>query len=99
MSIELQKSGSTLVIKLPETLNASIQTEFRQAYYEKDIKEYVIDFARTEYVDSSGLGLLMLLHGTTKDYPSPPILKTTHVKDKIKDILKLSKVDKYFEGV
>lgn len=55
--------GRTLVIKTGKTLDLEAHQEFHRAYEgaSKDVHTYVVDFMKTTRIDSSVLGMLLLL--------------------------------------
>ncbi len=64
MSVTGRRSadGRELVIEAPERFDFTVHAEFREAY--RDVQgpvQYIVDLARTEYMDSSALGMLLLL--------------------------------------
>lgn len=56
-------NGSEVTIAINGRFNYSVHREFRDAYEKADGKSahYVIDLRGTEYMDSSALGMLLLL--------------------------------------
>jgi anti-anti-sigma factor len=52
-----------VVIQVVGRFDFQCHREFRDAYYQHTGKEcrYVVDMSRTDYMDSSGLGMLLLL--------------------------------------
>jgi len=59
---EIQAEQKVLTISVDGTLDAQLFAEFQLAY--KDVPAYfrcVIDLSGVDYVDSSGLGLLLIL--------------------------------------
>lgn len=64
MSITTSKSadGSVLTIRIQGRFDFSSHQEFRDSYENNDsVKEYLIDMKETTYLDSSALGMLLLL--------------------------------------
>lgn len=65
MSISTSKSsdGSTLTIRIRGRFDFSSHQEFRDAYESADgnVSSYRIDMSETTYLDSSALGMLLLL--------------------------------------
>lgn len=55
--------GQTLVICIEGRFDFSTHQAFRDAYEQADssIKNYVVDLSETTYLDSSALGMLLLL--------------------------------------
>jgi len=62
MSIESSQVGSTVTLSIGQRLDFNCHQEFRAAYEGRsEVSEYVVDLTRTEYIDSSALGMLLLL--------------------------------------
>jgi len=62
MTVSTTKPDSdTLKIDINGTLGNIMHKEFRAAYEEQNAKKYVLDLANTQNIDSSGLGMLLLL--------------------------------------
>lgn len=65
MPIHTRRSedGQTLIIKIDGRFDFSTHQAFRDAYEhgDQDIKGYVVDLSETTYLDSSALGMLLLL--------------------------------------
>lgn len=65
MPIQTRRSedGQTLIIKIDGRFDFSTHQAFRDAYEhgDQDIKGYVVDLSDTTYLDSSALGMLLLL--------------------------------------
>lgn len=53
--------SNTLKIKVHGTLGNKIQREFRGAYETSKVTKFIIDLQNTTSIDSSGLGMLLLL--------------------------------------
>ena len=63
ISVNSNESGNTTNIKIGGKFDFSVQREFRETYRNNTQTgmEYVIDLSQTEYIDSSALGMLLLL--------------------------------------
>ncbi|MGM0767132.1 MAG: STAS domain-containing protein [Pseudomonadota bacterium] len=65
MPIQTRRSedGRTLTIKIEGRFDFSTHQAFRDAYEHGDegVKDYVVDLTDTTYLDSSALGMLLLL--------------------------------------
>lgn len=59
----LSPDGRELTISIPSRLNFALQAEFREAFSKgkKADTRYVLDFSATQYLDSSGIGMLLIL--------------------------------------
>jgi len=99
MPVSSTVSGTTLTIQISGTLNGQIQRDFKECYRASatTMTEFVIDMAQCEFADSSGLGLLLILHGATKASALKPKLRITNCRPNIKEILRISRFDQYFE--
>jgi len=64
MSIVVTESGDgkTITVKLPGEFDFRSHREFRNTHKDADPgAEYVLDFTLTEHIDSSALGMLLLM--------------------------------------
>ena len=63
MSIGSSVSGNELTVQIEGRFDFSAHQEFRDAYEKTDpsVNKYVIDMGRATYLDSSALGMLLLL--------------------------------------
>lgn len=59
----IANSGKELTIKVDGRFDFSAHQEFRDAYegISSDVTHYVVDLGNTSYLDSSALGMLLLL--------------------------------------
>ena len=62
---EISNDGATITIKVGGRFDFAVQNEFRDCYYNaadagKDTK-FVIDMGNTNYMDSSALGMLLMM--------------------------------------
>lgn len=66
MAVHIIPSGNagTLRIHVDGAFNFHVHRQFREAYRRngEGVSQYVIDLSGTEYMDSSALGMLVLLH-------------------------------------
>ena len=53
--------GKTLKISISGTLGNDIHKEFRESYEKNTSESYIIDLGHASNIDSSGLGMLLLL--------------------------------------
>lgn len=64
MSFSLDRAGSTLVVDFTGQLVVTNRQDFKQAVLdaiEQGVRLVIVDFTRTGYIDSSGLGALVSL--------------------------------------
>ena len=92
-------ADACLTIRLPKELDHSVTDELRR---ESDrimaanyVRRILFDFADTEFMDSSGIGLIMGRYralGMGRD-----CIRAVHVSDYIRRLLRLSGVQKYLK--
>lgn len=65
MQITMRADGKRAVVRLSGRFDFSAHREFREtidtAVQNKDVEEVVVDLADVDYVDSSALGMLLML--------------------------------------
>lgn len=97
MSIATSKSAddSVLTIRIQGRFDFSSHQEFRDSYEnDESIKEYIIDMKETTYLDSSALGMLLLLRDFAGgDHASVSI---TNCNSDVKKILTISNFEQLF---
>jgi len=61
ISTSSQNNGKTLKISVSGTLGNDIHKEFRESYEKHASSSYIVDLGHANNIDSSGLGMLLLL--------------------------------------
>ncbi len=88
-------SNKTLQISISDHFNFDVHAEFRETYRNipaNDADTVIVDLRRTEYMDSSALGMLLLLD---EHFPSVKI-QLVNCSDYIKQVLEISNFDQKF---
>ena len=98
MSIEINRSedGNDLIIKVNGKFDFSLHSEFRKSYKDEEVSGiYYVDLEETDYLDSSALGMLLLL----KEYAesSSSSVRIINAGPETKEILIIASFDKLFE--
>jgi len=96
MSISTSAVGNKQIINIQGRFDFSVQGEFRKAYEEADSSSrFELNFSTADYMDSSALGMLLLL----RDYAGGDDAKIelTHCRKEIKNILEISNFQKLFK--
>lgn len=79
MSIEckIEDGGKRLVIVVQGRFDFSQHKSFRDAYRDQtgQVKEYVVDLTQASYLDSSALGMLLLLRERAGDENAKVVIK------------------------
>ncbi len=101
MSITAKSSadGAELIIEVEGRFDFSAHQEFRKAYEIPGSKprKFVVDMRRANYLDSSALGMLLLL----RDYAGGDTaqISISHCNPEVKNILTVSNFDQLFNLV
>lgn len=96
MAISVTKSGNGLTIAIDGRFDFSSHKEFRDAYRDAGSgSSYVIDMSKTDYMDSSALGMLLLLREFAGG--DAATIKIAGCSPDIKKILTISNFQKLFD--
>ena len=95
ISTSYLENSKTMNIMVHGRFDFKMVNEFREAYSNKNnpIENVVVDFRETDYMDSSGLGMLLNLKRQVDD---KVCISLTNCKPQIKKILLVSRFDKKF---
>ncbi len=55
------ENGNELVISIDGRFDFGLQKDFRKSYEATKASAYIVDFRATEYMDSSALGMLLMM--------------------------------------
>ncbi|MGS2720594.1 STAS domain-containing protein [Paraglaciecola aestuariivivens] len=99
MSLERQFSedGSQLTIYLEEKFDFGKVQDFRLAYTEgtDSVTSIIIDLRKTEYMDSSALGMLLNMHKSMSDKVTK--FTISHCRPQVLKILQIARFGKKFD--
>ncbi len=95
----VEKIGTTLKVKIPKEVDHCFADEVREAVDRRiqteDIRELEFDFQDTEFMDSSGIGLLMGRYKLLRALGGR--VRISHAGERIRKILVLSGIHKIIE--
>lgn len=94
MSVTTQLEADKLTIQISGRFDFSVHNEFRQAskQAESNVKRIVIDLSNTDYLDSSALGMLLVL----RDKVDGNAIKIIGARPDVKKILEIANFNKLF---
>lgn len=96
ISISASDDNKTATIKINGRFDFSLHNDFRKSY--KDISlsagKYIVDLRNTDYLDSSALGMLLLLKEHAESQSSS--VNLVNFSEDIKEILTIASFDKLF---
>ena len=89
--------GDTRTLRIDGRFDFNMHRTFRELYEQAppEIARYVIDLARTDYMDSSALGMLLLLREHVRGDRGR--VRITNCNPEIRKILEIANFDKLFE--
>ncbi len=96
MAVNAKFDGNVIIISISGRFDFSVHQDFRIAYETQEPKPsaFVIDLGDTTYLDSSALGMLLLL----RDYASSDNseIKIINANEDVKKILAISNFEQLF---
>ena len=96
VAVTVADDKKSATIKITGRFDFSVHNEFRKAY--KDISlqggEYRVDLAKTDYLDSSALGMLLLLKEHAESDSSK--VRIMNANNDVREILIIASFDKLF---
>lgn len=99
MQTQVQKSGGKATIKLAGRFDFNAHRHFRDAYEPQltsgEVKEFEIDFGHVDYVDSSALGMLLMLK--EKAHASSKTVALVNCRGTVKQVLDIANFGKLFQ--
>ena len=96
MGIDASMKADVLYIRIIGRFDFGMHNEFRQALklIGDGVKRVEVDFADTDYLDSSALGMLLVLRDKVSS--SKTVVELLKVKPDVKKILEIANFDKLF---
>ncbi len=98
MSFAIRKQGEVVVVDVEGQLIVGNRQELKQKVVdelERGERKVLIDFSRTGYIDSSGLGALVTLSKKIRDQGGE--LRLANLNDDLKTLFELTKLDTLFQ--
>jgi len=96
VSINTTDDNRSATIKINGRFDFSLHNDFRKSYKNVSISggEYIVDLSNTDYLDSSALGMLLLLKEHAESQLSS--VRLINFSEDIKEILTIASFDKLF---
>jgi anti-anti-sigma factor len=96
MSVNTKVESGVLHIRISGRFDFGVHNEFREAtkLAELGVQKIIVDMSQTDYLDSSALGMLLVLRdkvGGNKD-----AVRLTGARTEVKKILEIANFDKLF---
>ena len=97
VTINASADNKSVTIKVSGRFDFSLHNDFRKTY--KDVQlssgQYIVDLSSTDYLDSSALGMLLLLKEHAESQSAS--VRLINFSDDIKEILTIASFDKLFD--
>ncbi len=97
MEIKLKKYSSVYIIEVIGDMDLYSAFELKDVVTKmqaKGIKKYILDLEKVDYIDSSGIGVLIHVYSTIKK--SGNQLKIVNVHGSVEKVIRLTKLTHYF---
>lgn len=97
VNIDRLQDSNTIVMSIEGRFDFSLHTLFRNSYKDEELNDgvFVVDLNKTEYLDSSALGMLLLLKEHAETMGSSVLIRNPN--QDILDILNIASFDKLFK--
>jgi anti-sigma B factor antagonist len=98
MTFAIRKNGDVSVVEVEGQLIVGNRQELKQKVLdelEKGDRKFLIDFEKTGYIDSSGLGVLVSLSKKIREQGGE--LRLANLNDDLKTLFELTKLDTLFQ--
>ena len=92
MNISYESIDNKTIIYLADRFDFSYVDNFQDSYKSSDSKKYIVDFKDTEYMDSSGLGMLLNM----KRFVGDAEIDLVNCRPQIRKVLIISRFDSHF---
>lgn len=92
MTITFNRQADNTTIYLGDKFDFSEIDSFKETYEGNPSKSYKVDFGKTNYMDSSGLGMLISMKRTAGESS----IDLVNCKAQIKKVLVVSRFDEHF---
>ncbi len=92
---EVSQDGKKLTISIKGRFDFSKHREFRESYEDRGLSAVVVDLKEATYLDSSALGMLLLLRDHVGGDDSD--IRVVNCSSDVRKILAISNFDKLFD--
>ncbi len=92
---EVSQDGKKLTISIKGRFDFTKHREFRESYEDKELSAVVVDLKEATYLDSSALGMLLLLRDHAGGDDSD--IRVVNCSSDVTKILAISNFDKLFD--
>ena len=98
MSVQVSQTDikdQSVVISVSGRFDYSVHKEFRNAYIDANANNYKVNLEKAEYMDSSALGMLLLLKEHADK--SSAAISICHPQPMVRKVLEIANFSRFFE--
>jgi len=96
ISVSESNDGKTITVKLPNEFDFRAHKEFRDTHKNpKKGAQYILDFSKTEHMDSSALGMLLLMREELGNETAN--VRIVNCRENIKSLLEMASFHQLFD--
>lgn len=98
MSLQISHHGNVVIVEVEGQLIVSNRQELKQRVLDEadsGARKFLVDFARTGYIDSAGLGVLVSLSKRLRELGGD--LRLANLNDDLQTLFELTKLDTLFQ--
>jgi len=98
MSLHVSRDGDVVIVEIEGQLIVSNRQELKQRVLDEaegGARKVLIDFARTGYIDSAGLGVLVSLAKRLRELGGD--IRLANLNDDLRTLFELTKLDTLFQ--
>jgi anti-sigma B factor antagonist len=98
MSLHVSRDGDVMIVEIEGQLIVSNRQELKQRVLDEaegGARKVLIDFARTGYIDSAGLGVLVSLAKRLRELGGD--IRLANLNDDLRTLFELTKLDTLFQ--
>lgn len=97
-NVQVERQEGGVVMKIQGRFDFNLHNDFRDAYElalnDQPVDQFVIDLKQAEYLDSSALGMLLILRDKMGAHAADRLVINCNAE--VRDILRVSNFDKLF---
>ncbi len=98
MSLHITRTGNVVIVEIEGQLIVSNRQELKQRVLDEaegGARKFLVDFTRTGYIDSAGLGVLVSLAKKLREMGGD--LRLANLNDDLQTLFELTKLDTLFQ--
>ncbi|OMH32211.1 STAS domain-containing protein [Motiliproteus sp. MSK22-1] len=91
----MDTKDQSIVVSVSGRFDYSVHKEFRNSYIDVNARSYRVDLSKAEYMDSSALGMLLLLKEHADK--SSATINICHPQPMVRKVLEIANFNRFFK--